>query len=219
MHLEKAEAEFLRDQMLQRAPGSLLAYLVDQDAYGGDFDFAWEHPALVDAPRVLRDDIQHAQCFSLTMHGAALLYNLMLAEALPMEEKVDEYRARLMSWAAVIREDRVSLRAWDRGAFWRTTLRLNPRIATPSRQFAEEWICRVLDANDPYALIDDAHARQSIERRELSLKRNRARLTHREHLERWSGTSGANAIDYRYAITQRIVRDVMEGLGKGLGDT
>lgn len=215
LDLTRAESEYLRDKILQHAPGSLHAFLVGLEELWDDVPFAWAHPALPHAPLRLRDLVEHARLFSSVMHGAALLYNLMLAQRREWSERIDHYEMVLDEWAAEIDKDRNTLRAWNRSAFWATTLEQNLRIPHPSRGFADSWIDRVLDARHPRELTTDEPTREFIVKRELRLKGNRARLTHREHLERWSGSSGANALDYRWPITQRIVRDVQEGLRRG----
>lgn len=213
LKLTRAEAEYLRDKILQHAPGSLLAFLVGLDERWDDVSFAWQHPAILRAPELLAGLVEHARCFSLATHGAALLYNLMLAERREWEERAVEYREAFEAWSDRIASDRAALSDWSRVEFWRVTLRQNPRLLPASRRFADAWIDRVLAARRPLDLASDAGARDAIEERERRLKHGRARLAHREHLARWSGRSGADRIDYRWPITQRIVRDVQEGLG------
>lgn len=215
LQLTEPEAEFLRDQILQHASGSLIAFLVGLEQHWDDVEYSWDHPAIQSAPGPLRVDVEHARRFSLAMHGAGILYNLMLAERLPSDELIDKYRDGMGAWSESISVEASEFRAWDRTAYWSITYDLNPRIPIPSRRFADDWIDRMVAESEPRKLADDTNVRKRIEQRELVLKRNRARLRHREHLERWSGSSGAGAIDYRWPITQRIVRDIHEGLGTG----
>jgi hypothetical protein len=48
------------------------------------------------------------------MHGAALLYNMMLADRLNHAEWIEKYREALSDWAETSRSDEHA--AWDRGA-------------------------------------------------------------------------------------------------------
>jgi hypothetical protein len=211
--LTRAEAEYLQDRILARVPGTLLAFLVDRGRSWEPTRFAWEHPQLGNLPERIARLVEHARCFSELMHGAALLYNLMLSESVPHEEWGAGYRDELADWSAQIEARARALRAWDRAAFW-SGLQRDARIPLSTRLFAESWIERVLAAVEPLALADDAGARASIADRERFMKRARARLQSREYLELWSGATGAAALDYRWGTTQTIVLDILSGLGR-----
>lgn len=212
------EAGFLREQILQHADGSWLAHLVGLDAFWDDVEAPWDHPEAGHTHRALRRDLEWARLFSLAMHGAALLYNLMMAQALRHEEWVDNWQAEYDGWSEQAASSAGDLVAWDRDAFWAGTLDLNRRIPPHSRMFAEGWITRLLaslPSGSVGAIAVDPAARRQVQLRESFLKRGRARLTHREHLHRWNGANGSGAapLDYRWPITQRLVRDIQRGLG------
>jgi hypothetical protein len=78
--LTRREAEFFRDRVIQSAPHSLFALLLDRGAIPPRSDFPWQAPGLASASTRLSLVIEHARTFSEVMHGAPLLYNLMLAE-------------------------------------------------------------------------------------------------------------------------------------------
>jgi len=77
-----AEAEYLteRIRLSPGSSGSLLAALVAHRQCHDDVPFAWYHPHCAKLPQRLREMLDHAQNFSEVLHGAPLLYNLMLAE-------------------------------------------------------------------------------------------------------------------------------------------
>ena len=73
------EAGFLVDRLVNAQPKSLLAHLGKARRHA-ICDYVWEHPDYASFPDAARRLIRHAEVFSAVMHGAALLYNLMLAE-------------------------------------------------------------------------------------------------------------------------------------------
>jgi hypothetical protein len=221
LSLGRGEAEYLRDQVQAHAPGTLLAFLMACDGYWEGAAFPWEHVMQAEMPDRLRGWLGHAERFAVTVHGAALLYNLMLAEkidaglqsGLDGGELVERYRGALQNWAADVGALGPDLGNWDLPVFWQLTRETNPHIAERSVRFAKNWIDLVLEAQDAGTLMNSEPARHLIEGQEFALKRGRSRLRYREHLERWRGKAGVSRIDYRWAITQRLVRDVQEGLG------
>lgn len=218
--LRAEEAEFLREQVRIRATDSLLRFLMELDGFAEGPRFPWEHPSRSDYPKRLSSWVDHAEAFAVVMHGAALLYNLMLAERLrearqsDPEGLVEGYGERFASWSQDVLAWRGSSEGWDRGQFWQQTRELAPRLPSRTEGFCEAWIERALAVPIPESLSADPVARDLVERREGWLKKNRSRLRHREHLEQWGGAAGADRIDYRWGITQRLVRDVQEGLAK-----
>jgi hypothetical protein len=55
-------------------------------------------PAMASLPQKLFEIVANARNFSEMMHGAALLYNLILAEQVQNEELVETYREDFASW-------------------------------------------------------------------------------------------------------------------------
>jgi hypothetical protein len=53
--------------------------------------------------------------------------------------------------------------------------------------------------------------RQLIEHREVTLKRNLARLVNEDARSRWRGDSGSGRMDFRWFRTEVIVNDILEG--------
>ncbi len=212
--LGREEVEYLQDRIRAQARGSLLAHLIDEGAVGPRVAFPWLHPVCAELPPRLRELLGHARNFAEAHHGAALLYNLMLAEKFPLPERVEQYREMLAGWAALVSERSEVLRGWDRERFWDLVQMENGRPIPPAhRQFVDDWFELLQAASQPGALVESETARQLIEVRERALKRGRARLAHREYLERWGGTSGAGLLNYRWSTVQTIVSDILDGLG------
>ena len=90
-----------------------------------DVDFAWHLEFDLTPQSLLVEQLKHGQNFSEVMHGAQLLYNLILAEQWVNDHKsadycdrVDEYRERLAEWWAIIEVRRSDMSKWDLPRFW-----------------------------------------------------------------------------------------------------
>lgn len=110
LRLEAHEAEYLRDRIMTTAPRTLLAYLVNQAWPVPHVDFAWQHNRCSELPEQLRTQLEHAQNFSETLHGAMLLYNVLLAQRSHQLDRSAEYEAWLKRWADTTRHVIMCLR-------------------------------------------------------------------------------------------------------------
>jgi hypothetical protein len=217
--LSLEEASYLKDRILSRAGGTLLAWLVARGDFGDGADAPWEHPLVGELPADLAGQLDHARVFSELMHGAALLYNLMLAEKAESSEKETKYTEGLAGWAAQVVARRAQLEDWDRQDFWKNVLGSNRRIPGSTQSFVNAWMDLVLNSGDPSTLRDSKAARLLIEDRELRLKGpRRARLYEPRALELWRGDAGTRRLVYRWNIVQDIVKDISAGLNGGRAD-
>lgn len=212
LKVTKEEASYLRDAILRNASGTLLAFLVDQGEIADDTDFPWQHHQFHSLPVRVQHQLQHAQNFSEIIHGAALLYNLMLAEAQPSEQKEKEYTSELGDWAETLAERSSVFGQWDLDNFWETVTVGNRKVPQLTRQFVERWIDLVLKPNGASGLQSNETARRLIRDRERQLKKSLARLENRKSLELWNGAAGTEQLNYRWPVTQRIVRDILDAL-------
>lgn len=81
--LAHPEGVFLRDQIELRAGQSLFAWFASRcgtSRHDIDHDDMWADDLLEAYPARLADEVVHARNFAVTMHGAALCYNALLAE-------------------------------------------------------------------------------------------------------------------------------------------
>jgi hypothetical protein len=214
MRLTPDEAAYLRERVMASAPGSLLAFLVDSGTLDEPTDFAWQLPQHDALPARLRVEVEHARCFSEVMHGAALLYNLLLARDVPSPKWVQEYEAQLHTWAGMMLDRAPAFRAWSRPAFWELATSGAGRIATATRHFVDAWIDLALGVPGAAALRNSPDAQRLIVERERLLKRSLARLGNRAALERFSGAAGSAQLDFRWRAAQRILRDLLAGQGR-----
>lgn len=208
--LEKGEAEYLRERILGHCSASLLAVLVRDRIPVGDVSFAWDLP--VGLPAYLREQLDHGWNFSLAVHGAQLLYNLLLAELRHWDEKVQEFRDRLSHWWEGVVDRNQALKSWDRQGFWTIVRQSNPRVTLHAKRFVNAWIDCVLKATDLADVRDSIPARQLIVNREVRLKRGLARIRSQRALELWPGAAGDRQLDLRWGSVQAIVTDISNGL-------
>jgi len=211
LRLTKEEACYLRDRVFTSHPRTMLSELVNRASPLPDCSFPWEAPVVDVMPAKIREILHHAQCFSEGMYGAALLYNLILAEKTGKQDWTEKYRDSFHSWAKEFESDRARMIQWDRARrFWQIVAESNP--AHPrTRQFINEWL-DLLFSNDAERLSDDGRARDLICAREVALKGKLARVTDPRSLERWKGASGASKLSYRWWNVRLIVGDILIAL-------
>jgi Family of unknown function (DUF6361) len=202
--LDGAEASYLRDRIRSTASGSLLDVLIGRARPARRVPFPWLHPDVAKLPRAPRLTLDFARVFSEVMHGASLLYNLMLAEEWPLPDRIEEYRAGLDGWTA-----EVSIpQGWSWEEFWAETFRGNQRISVATRRFIERWFELVSGETN---LPRSTQARNLMVQRERMTKGGQARLVNRRALEIWGGASGTGKLTYRWPVVERIVNDIIEG--------
>ena len=210
--LRRVEAEYFREALQVQAPDSLFQFLVSNERSMDRYDFPWQHPLRPAMPLELQRWLEHAELFSTAMHGAQLLYNLLLAEAVPDVDRATEYRDAFHEWTVLLEPCQTRVREWDRLSFWSELKSRNKRLSSASERFADTWIQLVLDTPSVGTLVDQTEARRLVALREHQLKGPRARLQSRAHLDLWGGASGTERLSYRWGITQTLVRDITTGL-------
>lgn len=217
--LTREEGRYLVERLQLAAPSSLLAFLARRGR-PAQADFAWQHPQLADFPAPVREALSHAQLLSETMHGAAWLYNVLLAEerarTTGSKEPVEAFRAALAEWAEELSQRSRAIAAWDRPAFWRL-VRSHGNVSRATESFVEGWLRLA-----PWAMAgggaDDKAARELLRHREQQLKGARSRLGNPRALELWGGQSGTGRLDYRFRAAMRLVTDIHAALGRGGDD-
>ena len=214
LEIEPSEADWLREQIMAAVPGTLLAHLVMiGQAPDSDSSTPWLDTACQTAPEGIRDQIRHAELFSLVIQGAALLYNLLIAERYEaaglslIAAPVDRYRTEYQGWREQLHNSAVVLKAWKRDEFWIHIRDSNPRVSEQTRKFVDTWIDAVLDGS-VVAGADDARLRMLVGAREQSIKKSQSRLTNDKLLGDWSGGSGSGQLTYRWRQVRRIITDI-----------
>lgn len=211
--LTRAEAEYLRERILTSVPETLLAFLAGLDRLPKPETFPWdlEVPGL---PKHLGEQLRHARNFSELVHGAALLYNLLVAEEAGREEFAG-YKEEFSVWASRVEARRDDLVAWDLEPLWGlVSQRSRSAAGLATRRFVGAWKDMVLGPEGPASLAVDRRAQELIRERERRLKGEWARLSKRRALEQWGGASGAGQLDYRWGYAHTILSDIFSGLEK-----
>jgi hypothetical protein len=218
--LSVSEADYLTERVVDRCPGTYLAHLVRQSVNMVNADAPWTHPAAKTAPAQVAEHLQHARAFSDVMHGALLLYGLILSELVREgrtagadvavdADTFEDYGDRLDKWRTSIATRHDDLEQWDRQRFWQLVTDANPRIPRLTVLFVRQWIEMVLSRAGDVA--GDATARQLVAARERQVKRSLARVGNARALERWSGRAGTAALRFRWPQVQQVTSDIVAG--------
>jgi hypothetical protein len=218
-NLTDEEACYLKERVLTRWPNTMLGYLLDFDASSESVLFPWDHPICHDLPESIREQLVHARNFSEAMYGAALLYNLMLAEKASMsggrayDGMMSSYEDELEEWADYLQSRKNDLDRWDyRRRLWGILSEQGARVSGQTWRFIVTWLQMALSSERARKIAGDESARRLIQEREKLLKRNLARLDNPEALARWSGDAGTGRLRYRWRPAEKIISDILLGL-------
>lgn len=209
LDLKPEEARFLRDRVHDSAPGSLMDLLLDTTTPLGRVDFPWFHPRAARFPADVRNTLHHAQRFSEALHGAALLYNLLLAREKRVIEWIEQYEERLAAWTEHLQGQGDAHATWDRHHLWAligTVRRVHPF----AHRFVEAW-CDLL-TQDGFDIGTNQRAAALVTTRERQLKGPLARIGNPRALDKWTGASGDRQYEFRWRSARRVIDDVREGL-------
>lgn len=214
MNLTREEAAYLQERILVSEPSSLLAHLVGSARpVEGAVPWLWEHPERAGFPDHCGVQLEQAKLFAEVMHGAALLYNLMLAEQLKNDDVTARFREFLASYEADLEALGGELQRWTLATFWHTVAAVNPRISLRTRAFVEAWV-ELARFPRSTTIVESASARALVTHREFEIKRGRARLNNPARLLQWGGASGFEVLDYRWTVARGIVNDILYALGR-----
>lgn len=212
LRLNRREAEYLCDR-IRLSPGSaasLLAELVARRRQCDDVTFAWEHPHVGGLPATMRALLEHARKFSEMMLGAVLLYNLILSEQTKRDDNVHFFQREFGNWCEMLDDRQGAFSSWDRPVFWSEITAINQRIPAAAREFTTAW-CDLAIPGDRRRLRESSTARELIKLRERRLKKNLARIDSPAAQQLWGGSSGAGQLDFRWGVTQGLLRDLFAG--------
>jgi hypothetical protein len=222
--LTPEEAGWLRERILTSVPNSLLARLTlvpgtTLDATDADPVGPWDACRTLDLSDEIKRYLDHAELFSLAIHGAALLYNLMAAELFSANDfsnpqrnvEPDFYQEWFTDWSDQIRHESARFDAWDLDDFWLTIRSMTPQIPFQTVTFVQTWLTAVR-SGAAFGAPESPELRSLIERREMQKKGRLARLTNKDQLKRWAGDSGTGRLVHRWPTIRGILRDIEDGL-------
>lgn len=207
--LTEGEARFLLERVeAASSERTTLLYLLFKNGRaearcGFPWEYPWRRGDLSKLPTHVREELEVAELFSLGHQGAALLFNLLIAEARDDKERQTRYRDQIAAW----QPDVSRLASFDLARLWAL---IPLRTVSPrTHQFVETWFELLRSAR---AIVDDPSARDLVRRRELRVKtRVRSRIANPFRVG-WNGASGSARLDYRWGSSvQQMVIDVAEG--------
>ena len=209
------EANWLAERIITAVPCTLLQYLIakgHRPATGARY--VWDDPGAEGMPASIDDTLQEARRFAVVMHGAALLYNVLLAERAEQlgltehETRRDRFAARLDQWRAEIEYS--DILTWDLDRLWALLPEPQREAAQRTRLFVIAWISLVRRGLEK-GLVDDQEARNLIEERELHQKKGQARLRNDRLMRQWGGASGSDRLNFRWPVVAGLLNDIVAG--------
>ena len=204
--LRSDEAAFIIERLVSAHPRSLLTFLARSGSGSADCANIWEHPYLAEFPNETRTLVGHSEMFSSVMHGAALLYNLLLSKLREKPDWIEKYESRLEEWREGL--DMPAIRAWPLDAFWQDIDHPAHRIRPAAKRFVTEWVTRVRTGDvGEGGLTSAAYMVQTRERR---LKTSQSRFANRAVRDRWNGASGVEPLSFRWAQARSHLRDLAD---------
>ncbi|MDY6811376.1 MAG: DUF6361 family protein [Actinomycetota bacterium] len=215
--LSTEEAQWLQERIVRSTRGSYLSYLLSQPEPVNTKKPLWQQRAVGDAPEDVQISVRDAHLVSLLMNGAALLYNVLVAERYEsaglksLRNPVTSSLKRLSRWA----EDAHS--TWDDVATWNPSdvwdglpTASADRIDRATRLFVNEWV-RVIQTDGP-GLASSQNARALVADRERFTKQRNSRLEDSRSLATWNGRSGITPFDFRWRRVSKVISDIQDGL-------
>lgn len=217
--LRPDEARWLAER-IDQSPAtrdSLLARIVTGHPRTADSSFGpWDDPIRHVADSTLRAHIEHAELFSLGMHGASLLYNLLVAERYVdrgydrVPDTTTTYRDLIEGWTTECVDALDRFATWDRTAMWNLVRSVNPRVGLATIDFVEDWLGYVITGQAANAACDEV-LRELVRKREIR-RGKQSRLQNDKLLANWAGESGAGRLNYRWGTVRRMVQDIHSAL-------
>ena len=205
--LEPDEASFLLDCLLKSQPDSLLTHLALY-CQPVECDFPWHHPELKDFSLEHQELVRYAEFFSTLMHGAAFLYNVMLAERACRKQIEEQRRDDLEEWKERLQQ--CSSMNLPIEELWVVIADKGHAVTRRTRDFITEWHRRVVATGGGVA--DDSVSRSLVYTRERWLKGARSRFTNSRARDQWQGYAGTTQMTYRWPNISRLLLDLHSGL-------
>jgi Family of unknown function (DUF6361) len=222
LRLRRVDAAYLRECIRAEAGASLLARMDGRVELDEGVPFAWDHPVAAELTRsddpvssALRRQLHHARCFSEVMHGAAILYNVLVAEQIPgAADSVSRYRQLLDEWYALMHARMGVVGGWPLDDLWRLMSEVRARLHPFTREFVSRWVEFVRSPDIETSTTSDA-ARRLVTTRERWLKGPLARIENRDARDRWEGDSALGRLDFRWSNASVLLSDIATGLNGG----
>ena len=213
------EATWLSERIIAAVPGTLLEFLVaSRHRPSAGAAYVWEDQEADAAPGRVRAALDEARRFAVAMHGAALLYNVLLAERADelvlsqYEGRRDQFTARLDEWRREIEASDVG--GWDLDRLWTLVAEQGRPAVQRTRAFVTAWVALALGRSG-HGLADDPGARALVQNRELHQKGSQARLRNDRLMRQWGGASGSDRFTFRWPAVTGLLDDIADGRERG----
>ncbi len=206
LRLIEAEADFLRERIELSTKGTLLAWLLEQGV-PSSVDYVWEHDALPAFPAPALEYVDAGRRFHTLVHGAALVYNSLLAHLRDDDNLMYTYDRRIDQWSEELENAQPLSDGWTVEVLWSLMDRRRTPVREGTRTFVTAWTRAVAEHGADATKMPAVRA--LVRQRELSLKGGRARVSNRDALNSWTGGSGLVRLDYRWAVASRLINDVL----------
>lgn len=190
-------------------PDALITWLamdLAKDKPWVDAERIWLHPRAAQFPPVLRDLIEEARRLDALVMGAAMLYNLQLAQLDGRDELVAKYEADLSKWE---QDEAPRCHGWDLAVFWPKVLGKGHSITARTQTFLESWLSLVRANRSGISACEPA--RQLIEEREKGLKQAVSRFNNRAALKQWGGAAGLVPLNFRWPVASGFLAEWHQG--------
>lgn len=207
------EARYLQERVRQSCPGSLLADLLARPVNVA-IETPWEHPNRASFRPEQQDLLSHGRLFSMVSHGAAILYNLMLAEILDSKDLISTHQDSAQVWLDQFQSNRSEVVRWvnDISAFWSLIRDQGHEISGRSEDFVEQWASLATEYGDQ--VFTAKEPRRLIKAREIDKKKANSRFTNARVRDQWGGHSGTRPMVYRWPIVQTFINDMAGAFNK-----
>ena len=172
--LTRDEATWLAERIGQAAPDTLLEFLVEKGSRRPDVaQFAWDDNEVNAAMGQVRDAVNEARRFAVAMHGAALLYNVLLAEraeelGMTRHDGQRDYFADLLDrWSGEVQAS--DLGSWNLEGLWALVMEQGRQASPLTYRFVTDWV-NLVRSPSGRELASDQTARTLIREREIHQK-------------------------------------------------
>ena len=176
-----------------------------------DSNYVWDVTFSDQVDRDLRSLVEHSRHFSQLAHGASLLYNLMLTEALTEKGREIsfefDYPDRLSEW--ILESKSSGLMQWcgEINLFWDCLDALDNKIPEKAKIFVTQ-LARLIATDGLDGFTSNQDIRDLIKEREKNHKRHQARFFNDSRLNAYQGEAGLRPMNFRWNLVCRLFSDI-----------
>ena len=211
MAITQDEAAFLLERWRACHPHSLLTWLALELQDAASLPHAeriWEHECASRFPTAIGELIVQAQRLDALVRGAALLYNLQLAEMDKRDALVNSYSGALDKWAE---GESALTHGWDLADLWDRVENKGHGITQKTKAFVEAWLQEVKASRK--SIRTSRRARALVHARETNLKgASSSRFLNASARKQWGGAAGLAPMNFRWPTADTYLREWHAGL-------